>query len=185
MRSVTLPMRSTPRVSVSSVIPSQPLQAGPGKSVRLFGGRTKYMIVDLFIKITLHAVLIVIYLYCKCLARCTLQKHMHTTRLKPKRSCFKVHVFYLMLNAVHLPVPGCPGSVTNPTTSNPTNPPTNRPTTPSDPNGQGNQGQDKVCSTPATIVEQDKTLATILGAFAALFFLTTMVLGCKACRSNG
>lgn len=108
---------------------------------------------------------------------------MHTTRLKPKRSCFKVHVFYL--NAVHLPVPGCPGSVTNQTTSNPTNPPTNRPTTPSDPNGQGNQGQDKVCSTPATIVEQDKTLATILGAFAALFFLTTMVLGCKACRSNG
>lgn len=28
-------MRSTPRVSVNSAIPSQPLQAGPGKSVRL------------------------------------------------------------------------------------------------------------------------------------------------------
>lgn len=35
MINVTLPMRSTPRVSVNSAIPSQPLQAGPGKSVRL------------------------------------------------------------------------------------------------------------------------------------------------------
>lgn len=35
MISVTLPMRSTPRVSVNFAIPSQPLQAGPGKSVRL------------------------------------------------------------------------------------------------------------------------------------------------------
>lgn len=110
--------------------------------------------------------------------------HRYTcTYLGHKKNYFEA--IYLMLNAVHLSVPGCPGSVTNPPTSNPTNPPTNRPTTPSDPNGQGNQGQGKECSTPAPVVEQDKTLATILGAFAGLFFLTTMVLGCKACRSNG
>lgn len=69
-------------------------------------------------------------------------------------------------------MPGCPGSGSDTTT-------------PSDPNGQGGQGQNKECSTPAPIVEQDKTLAVILGAFAGLFFLTTVVMGCKACRSSG
>ena len=84
---------------------------------------------------------------------------------------------YLLVLFAHS-VPGCPGSVTNPVT-------TQSPTTPSNPNGQGSQGQGKDCATPAPVVEQDKTLATILGAFAGLFFLTTIVLGCKACRTSG
>ncbi|XP_061194923.1 uncharacterized protein LOC133203073 [Saccostrea echinata] len=76
-------------------------------------------------------------------------------------------------------VPGCPGSDSNPTST------TTKATTPSNPNGAGGQGQNKECSTPAPVVEQDKTLAIILGAFAALFFLTTVVMGCKACRTSG